>query len=162
MTHQVNHRAMIINALRDWIKQRPGLEFGNYGDVRTYRAELRSIARDRRDAETLLTAVASNDDIGADALEAAFRGAFSGRLSAVWCRRDADGRLEKCERAGADRLCLDYCTGQYWPTEYRRAACAVLASALWEYHRDHATVPGDIRAHFRREFGARTQRRWFD
>jgi hypothetical protein len=31
---------------------------------------------------------------------------------------------------------LDYTTGQYWPTEYRRAAAAVLASALWSYWRD--------------------------
>jgi hypothetical protein len=36
---------------------------------------------------------------------------------------------------------LDYCTGQYFPTEYRRAACAVLASALWSAKRDNMPAP---------------------
>jgi hypothetical protein len=63
---------------------------------------------------------------------------------------------------------LDYCTGQYWPTEYRRAACAVLASALWAYQRDNLKPdpdcrPGDVlRAHFRKEFGRRIANRWFN
>lgn len=160
----MDHRDMIINALRDWIKQRPGLEFANYGDVSAYRSEMRSITRDRHDAETLLLAVSHANALTADALEAAFRGAFSGRLSVVWGRKGANGKFERCDRADADRLHLNYCTGQYWPTEYRRAACAVLASALWGYYRDHAPAPDGeaIRGHFRREFGARIQKRWFD
>jgi hypothetical protein len=40
---------------------------------------------------------------------------------------------------------IDYCTGQYFPTEYRRAACAVLASALWEYTREHCSPRGTER-----------------
>ena len=111
----------IISALAAWIKQRPGLEYGNYGDPVSYRAELRGINRDLQDARTLLRAVELLS-IDGEALARAFQRAFSGRLS--W-----------------DGARLDYCTGQYWPTEYRRAACAVLASALWDYYRDNMPAP---------------------
>ncbi len=64
-------------------------------------------------------------------------------------------------------MAVDYCTGQYFPIEYRRAACAVLAAALWDYYR--ADIPpetekrGDkLRAKFKRMFGTRIQKRWFD
>lgn len=163
----LTERDRILAALAAWIRQRPGLDPRNYGDAATYRAEARGIARDLHDAETLLAAVRWRSGIDADALKAAFRDAYSGRLS--W-----DG----------EHGALSYCTGQYWPTEYRRAACAVLASALWSYTRDHAMPPGEmvhnsetgetfhrygglragdwLRRYFRREFGPRIARRWFE
>lgn len=157
----LTERDRIMAALATWIRQRPGLDFANYGSVAAYRAESRSVTRDLRDAETLLAAVRRRSGIDADALKAAFRGAYSGRLS--W-----DG----------ERGALSYCTGQYWPTEYRRAACAVLASALWAWAREYAMPraarggdghdyhdgppAGDwLRRHFRCEFGPRIARRWF-
>ena len=77
--------------------------------------------------------------------------AFSGRLSIV----ENDGKVT-----------IDYCTGQYWPTEYRAVVCAVLASALWEYHLpdiQNTDNKGDaIRAKFRRMFGRGIQSRWFN
>ena len=136
-------RADIIAALSRFIAQRPGLEFGNYGDVTSYRAEIRSIARDLRDARALLRAVRLSGITG-QALAEAFPRAFAGRLS--W-----DGKA------------LDYCTGQYWPTEYRRAVCAVLARALWDYYRD-GMPPGSglqLRAMFRKEYGRGIASRWF-
>jgi hypothetical protein len=36
-------KAAILESLRRFARQRPGLEFGNYGDATAYRAELRSI-----------------------------------------------------------------------------------------------------------------------
>jgi|SRR5882672_4450192 len=159
-----DERQMILRALERWIAQRGGLEFGNYGDARAFRQEQRRITRQRDDALTLLRAVAWRTSIGAPELRAAFR-AYSGRLSIV---DRADGAIG-----------LDYCTGQYFPTEYRAAAAAVLAAALWDYTRDkampapvvdasgHETYNGKtagdwIRSYFRKEFGARMQRNWFD
>lgn len=142
----------ILSALRAWIAQRPGLEFGNYGDVSSYRAELRGITRDRHDAETLLRAVELARGLTADDLRAAFPRAYSGRLS--WSE---DGK-------GGGKL--DYCCGQYWPTEYRKAVCAVLSSALWDYYRGDfkdTERPGDaLRAKFRRLFGRSLASRWFN
>jgi hypothetical protein len=111
----------IIAALDRWIRQRPGLEFGNYGDRKAYAAELRSITKDGTQAKTLLRAVERRDGITAEMLVKAAEGSFSGRLSIT-------------ERNG--KVVIDYSTGQYWPTEYRRAVCAVLASALWDYWRE--------------------------
>ncbi len=85
---------------------------------------------------------------------------------------------------------IEYDCGQYFVTEYRRAACAVLASALWEYTREHCMPPpmpgapgedryysgfvgreksptamsaGDwLRAHFAQMFGRGIASRWFN
>ena len=173
-------KQQILEALSKWIKQRPGLEFGNYGEMKSYRAELRQIAKDRRDAETLLRAVALRPSITAEDLIAATR-AYSGRLQ---IKEATDQRREGCSNDCKGRVCknalrcdghapirIDYCAGQYWPTEYRKAVCAVLASALWDALReDFSSVPdkpelskGDaIRLNFRREFGRSIAQRWFN
>jgi hypothetical protein len=148
------HKQAILDALRTFARQRPGLEFGNYGDVNLYRSEMRSITRDLAHAQTLLKAVEWSD-IDAQALTDAAQSAFSGRLSI---------------KLDGERVRIDYCTGQYFPTEYRRAVCAVLASALWDHYRDSVSndtingqSPGDrIRAHFRREFGRGIASRYFN
>jgi hypothetical protein len=127
------------------------------------------VTRDRHDAETLLSHLEwQTTGIPEDKLRAAFR-AFSGRLTLT---DRPDGKLA-----------IDYCTGQYFPTEYRRAVCAVAAQALWDakadnmpkgetvhnsetgdtFQRINGLRPGDwLRREFRREFGARIQRRYFD
>lgn len=166
---KLSERERILSALSAFIRQRPGLEYANYGDPTAYRSEMRSITRDRHQAETLLAAVSWRSSITAEKLKEAFR-AYSGRLT--W-----DGGK------------LDYCTGQYFPTEYRRAVCAVLAQALWDYYRDQCmpkptirktragfqgkggTVEetydglsaGDyLRRALRREFGRALAARWFN
>lgn len=139
----------ILQALRTFARQRPGLEFGNYGDVRAYRSELRSITKALQHAESMLSAVAWRDSVTADCLLSAARGAFSGRLSIV---ESDDGKVS-----------IDYCTGQYWPTEYRRAVCAVLSSALWDYWRANGASTGDaIRKIARDELGRGIASIWFN
>lgn len=171
-------KAAIIGALDRWIRQRPGLEFGNYGSVAGYRAELRGITRDLQHARALLRYVELHSSITAAMLKEASAHAYSGRLT-----------LKDCSAHYKDGSTLyvysvNYCTGQYWPTEYRRAACAVLASAIWDWTRDHCMpspetdARGDrvyrgqrgrrlsggdwLREHFRREFGRGIGARWFD
>ena len=170
----ISERDQILNLLETFIRSRPGLEFANYGDVSAYRSESRAITKDRDQALTLLRYVQWTS-IDADALRAAFRSAYSGRLS---LETDAKGRLR-----------LHYTAGQYYPTEYRRAACAVLASAIWAYWREHCmpapvshsydcdggaprAIPhygprllsaGDyLRAKARAEFGRTIASRWFN
>lgn len=163
------HDAM-IKAIRKWVRQRPGLEFGNYGDVSAYRAELRGITRQRHDAEMMLGRLAWRT-VTREQWDDAF-GAFSGRLQ---YKIQDDGTIG-----------LSYCTGQYWCTEYRAAACAVLASLLWQMlianvmeHPDYVAgyldksgeyappkvgkvMAGDYyRAAMRQVFGRGVQQRWF-
>jgi hypothetical protein len=141
----------IIAALHAFANQRPGLDFANYGEVSSYRQEYRRITRQLCDFRQLVRFVEMSGITGEE-IEASAKSAFSSRLSLV-------------ERG--DKVGVSYCTGQYWPTEYRAAACAVLANALWQYHRadipKDAEKPGDLlRAKFRRMFGANIQKRWFD
>lgn len=138
----------IIDALNAWVSQRPGLDYGNYGDLSSYRSEVRSIGRDLQHARALINYVAWHDSITSEMILDAAR---SGRLSIV-----ADGEVVR----------IDYCTGQYWPTEYRPAVCRLLSTVIWGWMRDNMpegqTNPGDhLRKKAAREFGQSIARRWF-
>lgn len=210
---QENERERILAHLAAFIRQRSGLDPANYisgwDDAegrRAYRQEQRAITKDLHDARELLAAVSWRTSITAQDLRDAFR-AYSGRLSwhakgdpcqtcngtgeihADWERKTMR-QCYSCKGSGvnaSDRL--DYCAGQYFPTEYRKAVCAVLAQALWGYFRanlegkhdkvEHAgtmheretfTVGGKsglswgdaIRATARRELSRGVASRWFN
>lgn len=141
------NKQAIINSLYTYAHKRPGLEFADYGNVACYRSDVRSITRDLHEARHLLRYVEMRDSITADMILEAARSAFSGRLT---INPDAT---------------ISYCTGQYWPTEYRKAVCAVLASAIWHYLRDAYKGDDDlgekIRKAARREFDRSICKRWF-
>jgi hypothetical protein len=112
--------APVVRVLAAYAAQNPGLEYGNYcaagrsdaAGRRAYFAEARGITRQlHRVREAVHCAHAVRD---ADLVEAAGL-AFSGRLSIT-----VDG----------DRATVAYCTGQYWPTEYRAAVAAVIERAI--------------------------------
>ena len=136
----------LLSLLYTFINKRPQLEFGNYGDRAAYRSEIRSITRQRADARRLLAAVARRDSITAADIIAAF-----------------NGRLTLGTNKG--KLCLDYCTGQYWPTEYRAAVARLAASLLWSYwwsNCSSADVAHYIRKTAKGEFGRGIASRWFN
>jgi len=133
----------VFAALETWIKQRPGLNPADYGiargqnttidghfnrqsyqdGLRAYRADVRSIGKDRQRAMRALDE-ARNLDPKPKLLMEAFS-AFSGRLE--WKTEPYSG--EKADRIMAAQLGLpklEYTTGQYFPTEYRKAAATVL------------------------------------
>jgi hypothetical protein len=154
-------KGAIIEALRKHVKQRSGIDWRNYGgNYAAFLAEHKRIAMQRKDALTLVAAVERNDEITAEKLTEAFS-AFGGRLSI----RETNGAIS-----------LDYCTGQYFPVEYRAAACAICAQALWEYFRNQAkeqTMHSEninireaihelaLNAFGRRVFGRGIAARWF-
>ena len=149
----------IIHALRKFINQRSGMDWRDYGDAASYRAEQRGIMRDGKEARQLLRDVELRDSVTADMIIDASKLAFSGRLSIV--HRD-DGAVG-----------VDYCTGQYFPTEYRKAVCAVCACLLWDYMRvnygagfarsaGRPVTGSELRAQFRREYGRGIASRWFN
>jgi hypothetical protein len=149
MQTDITSRDQILDAMKAFAAKRPGLEPGNYLSSyydkegrKAYLSEMRSITKDLHHARVLLDAVRLSGITEAQMLEA-FK-AFGGRLS--W-----DGKT------------LDYCVGQYWATEYRRAVCAVLVSALWAYWRDHCGCDtGDkIKAQSKRLLPLAVARRWF-
>ena len=127
-----------MQALEKFINQRPNLDPANYGlghgqtpdrkqwgeARRAYDRELRDIRKDGTRARKAL-AEARNYPPNLAALEDAFKRAFSGRLS--W-----DGKE------------LNYCTGQYYPTEYRKAAATVLEYYYHEVRPKFAPANGTV------------------
>lgn len=98
---------MLYQAIESWIRQRPGLDPRNYISDTAYRADSRRITRQLHDAQELLRACLLHD------------------IS------EADLAAEMTHRLTWNGLTLDYTVGQYWPTEYRAAACRALSGALW-------------------------------
>ncbi len=146
----------ILSALATFAASRPGLDPRNYGHGeegwKAYRSEAADVSRDLRQARALIRACELRPlQITAERLTEAFR-AYAGRLS---CEVKPDGTIS-----------LDYCPGQYYCVEFRRAVCAVLASALWDAWRSDKTAPArtghDIRAIARRELGRAIASRWFN
>ena len=108
---------------------------------------MRSIGKDLQHARAMINYVAWHDSITAEMiLKAADNG---GRLSIV---------------VRGDTVAIDYCTGQYWHTEYRPAVCRLLSSVIWHWLRDNMLDPAtgnDIRRQAARELGTSIARRWF-
>lgn len=113
----------VFDALQKFINEKPELDPADYGchaeqraytsstqwwdAIRAMRQDENRIKRDGTKARKALKEARAYP-ANWDALQDAFRSAFSGRLSI-----NSDGTLE-------------YCTGQYYPTEYRAASLAVL------------------------------------
>lgn len=130
----------ILESLHRFVASRSGIEWVNYGGSReAFMGDYRTILRHGRDARAMLRAAELcrlPEEILADVLR-------SGRLT--W-----------------DGARLEFCACQYYPTEYRAAACRALASALWAHWRGDAGTCETIRAEARRSLGRGIARRWFD
>lgn len=153
----------ICDALAAWIRRRPKLNARGYYDtsargeilkagLAAYCRTQRELARDKRDAETLLAVVRNRDSITVEMLLEASKQAYAGRLSLTPGVADV----------------IEYTAGQDPTTEYRAAAASVLAyairhTAIHEARARKEEVDGDwVRSHFRKEFGSALQRRWFN
>lgn len=145
-------KQQLIAALYAFINQRSGIDFRDYqsGDWKASResflGDYRPILKHGRQARALLRAVELRDSITVQNLMEASR-AYSGRLKFVENEKG---------------VAVDYCTGQYFPTEYRNAACAVLAQCLWDYWRPDYKTGDEIRKQARREFGRAIASEWFN
>jgi hypothetical protein len=140
----------IIDALYTFAHKRPQLEFGNYGDVSAYRSESRAITKDLHHARNLLRALELSQSITGEDIIRASEHAFSGRLS---INVTNDGLVN-----------IDYCTGQYFPTEYRKAVAAICASALWTFYRNKCgyATSDRIRQAAQRNLGRTIARHYFN
>jgi len=137
----------IIGALYAFVAKRPMLEprnyISDYRDVegrKAYFSESRAITKDRHIAEDLLRAVSRKSGISADDIIEAAKRNFAGRLEITTNDKGA--------------IVIDYCVGQYWPTEYRKAVSSVMRGALWTYWRDQCACDSyeKIKGAAKREF----------
>ncbi len=105
-----------LTALTEFATQRSGIQFANYGEIKSFRSEQRSITKDLRLFRSALLEALREGVTEKEVVEVAPH-AFSGRLT--W---------------NGERW--EYCTGQYFPTEYRKAAKAVIEAALHSIRRN--------------------------
>lgn len=140
----------IINLLCKFVDSRPCLDFNDYGDIKIYRAESREITNDRRDFYELLNV-------------------------ARWRVDNLSEKIEDFLKKSNDRLTLEgnklqYITGQYFPTEYRPAACRVIKSILWREFMNAKNPDGtnkhetghDIRKAIKKLLSRRVSRLYFN
>lgn len=122
--------------VRKFISQRSGFDVRLYArdwsdrdGVAAFRKDYRDFLRDGRDSRELLRFV--------ELFDVSLENASS-----------ANGRLEWAANGR-----LDYCVGQYFATEYRAAACSLLANAI----RRHWAIGCD----YSREEAIASAKRWF-
>lgn len=138
-------KATLCRMIRAHIAQRSGIDFRNYGNRENFMEDYRPMLRDGRDARRMLDWIEPRDGITAADIQ-----------SATSC----NGRLEFS--TGADgRLRLEYCTGQYFVTEYRAAACSMLSGIVWRYLAGQNFSADEIRRDARGYFGRGIASRWF-
>jgi hypothetical protein len=144
------NKQSIIDALNTFANKRPQLEFGNYGDRQSYMRESRAITRDLHHARHLLRALELSQSITGEDIVRASEHAFSGRLT---INVTDDGLVN-----------IDYCTGQYFPTEYRKAVAAICASTLWTFYRNQCgyATADRIRQAAQRNLGRTIARHYFN
>lgn len=140
----------IMDLLDRWVRQRPGLDPRNYirdwedaAGRSAYRSDSRTITRQLSDARAMLRYIELRPSItSADIVDAI----------------STTNRLTYTPGRG-----LDFTPCQYWPMEYRAAACRALSSVIWDYLRRGMPDPdGDkLRRAAARELGAGIARRWF-
>lgn len=138
-----------VSMLSTFVDGRPGVESVNYASMRAYRREAASVTRDRRDFYTILNFGYSTikrrnllDGLG-DVLESS-----AGRIT-VESKPDGSHAIR-------------YYAGQYYPTEYRKAACDMLAAVMLENVRRSSVLSDDeLHAFFRKAIGRRIANRYF-
>lgn len=101
---------LALTALIDYAAQRPGLDIRNYGSWQSYRDEVTQITRQWHTICKLLPAISFYAVTDEQIIDAS-RWTYSGRMTWI----------------GSE---WEYCTGQYWPTEYRSAVLAILRAVL--------------------------------
>ena len=141
----------LLHALIEFASKRPALDFANYGDIRLYRADSRSITKDLH-AVRALAAVARYACTERELLDAT-RGT---RVDVDWAPETIDGPC-------AYRI--SYTAGQYYPVEYRAGVARVIASAIWHAFAreigDRPDVCTQIRRRLRNELPRAVYRQFF-
>lgn len=132
----------VLEALQTFVNQRPGFDPRNYGSAAGYREDYAPVLKDKAAFREM----------------ARYCELFSVDLE-KYAKENTTGRLTYDAEKGR----FDYCTGQYFPVEFRAAACRFIAGAIWDYWRACDYDNGDkLRKKARKEFSRRTASRFFN
>ena len=142
LTSKTMNTLQATSMLRNFVNQRPGFDLCNYGGRnKYYRRDYNEALKDRNSFYELLGLASDRYGANLDEVLTKHLISTSGRLS-----------LE----GGA----LQYITGQYFPTEYRAAACRALATIIWESYRGEKYEDGSDVYKDGNEIRAAIKRNW--
>lgn len=131
-----------LDALDALVDSRPMLEPGNYATLADYRADQRGNMQARADYWRIRACIAPDN-------HTLFEIARGSRITFT---------------GPDDALVADYCAGQYYPIEYRRACVRLIASAWWQAQAGRLAEADAqyIRTVAKAVFGPGIARRWFN
>jgi len=112
--------SQIVFLLREFSAQKPNFSLCNYSTMADYKRDYKRMSDDRKAVKKFASYVSYTID--ADMKEALLSALSS------WSRLTI--------KDSSNGVYLEYCKGQYFPTEYQYATARVLASAIWDYWRD--------------------------
>ena len=126
----MTNKTIILDKLEQFVKQRPGLDFANYGSnqgrvcadgtaLAAYRSDTRYITKYYAPCLFLIDKARQDTALKSEQIAETAKQTFSGRLTWEETRQE-----------------WNYTTGQYWPTEYRMAAWTLLKKLMGCYS-DH-------------------------
>jgi hypothetical protein len=122
----------ILHALYDFVEQRPGMDWRDYGHTPSYNRERAKVYNDLKTARDLLRIAERWDFITAEHIQEA----ASNRLTIKATREGLPNSKHWV-------VSVDYCTAQYFAVEYRAAVIGVLVSAIWSAVRDDVEIGTD-------------------
>lgn len=114
-----------LSALVAFANQKPRLQFANYGDRNSYAQEARSIRADLARFNRALSDAMESGTTDADLLAVVDKGGMLTLLPTVTQHGSATNRPMQTETG----FRVEYTPGQYFPTEYRKAASFLLERA---------------------------------
>jgi len=128
-----------IRLIAAYAAKNPGLKFGNYcsgwndkSGRAAYMADSRKITKQLQDVRDQIEE-AWTVDVTSEDMQAAALHAFSGRLSFSKMPTKfvtLGSKRQVIDISEGFTIDIEYCTGQYWPMEYRAACAAVLEQAV--------------------------------
>lgn len=143
-----------INLLVNFVNQRPGLNFADYGNRAYYLQDYREILKDLHSFNEFFKLASRRiDNLNAVLFDYLIK---------------SNDRLTLKESNGVFKL--QYITGQYFPTEYRSAACRVLCSIIWNDYANEINSNGEyiykdgheIRKAIKRNLSSRNSKQYFN
>jgi len=141
LTSKTMNTLQATSMLRNFVNQRPGFDLCNYGSMKDYRQDYNEALKDRNSFYELLELASDRYGANLDEVLSKHLTNTSGRLSLE------GGKLQ-------------YITGQYFPTEYRTAACRALATIIWESYRGEKYEDGSDVYKDGHEMRAAIKRNW--
>lgn len=135
-----------LQALSAFVAQRSGINYADYGNRDAYMGDYRPMIQQGKDFRKM-AAFAFYSSVNNEDIIKASDQVFSGRLQFDVI---------------SGQYAVNYCTGQYFPTEYRLASCWLISRVIRNYWTECGYSYPEIKVKAKQVFGSGIQSRYFN